>query len=87
MRKQTQYFINGIILLILGLLVITITPLIIENYRPISLEKYMYSEIEFFMLMACGVYYLFSPKYYKYQIISIALGMTYYFVFVHVMGF
>ena len=46
----------------------------------------MYTEIEFFMLAACSVYYLFSPKYYRYQIISIALALTYYFVFVRVIG-
>lgn len=78
LSNQTKYFINGVILLFLGLFCITFVPL----KTIVSVEKYLYLQIEFFLLCASAIYYLFSPKYYKQQILSILIGILYYLLFV-----
>ena len=83
MKKQTQYFINGLILLILAMADITILPLILAAIDN-SLDTFVYTEIEFFLLATCFVYYLFSPKYYKEQIVSIIFAVFYYFFFLEI---
>jgi len=84
MKKQTQYFINGLILLILAMLTITIAPIIIKKYLHQTLENYIYSEIEFFLLTACSIFYLFSPKFYKKQINTIFFSIIYYILFIKI---
>lgn len=79
LNTQTKYFINGIILLFLGLLCATFVPL-----NALSVEKYIYLQVEFFLLCASAIYYLFSPKYYPQQILSIFIGILYYFLFVKI---
>ena len=81
MRKQTKYFINGVILVILALLSITIVPLIVEKLGFYAIEKYIYAEIEFFLLIASASFWLFCPFYYRAQLLSILFALIYYFVF------
>lgn len=78
LNHQTQYFINGIILIIIALLSVTILP----KSNLLSIPKYAYYQIEFFVLCAASIYFLFSPKYYKGQILTILLGIIYYILFV-----
>jgi len=77
MRKQKQYFINGVILIIIAMMVVTIIPYCADKFK-INIEKTSYSEFEFFCLCASSLFYLFSPKYYKNQIFSIFLAYLYY---------
>ena len=80
MNKQKQYFINGLILLIIALLMITLIPYCADKLK-ITVEKSSFSEAEFFFLIASAIFYLFSPKYYKFQLFSIFCAFFYYFVF------
>ena len=47
----------------------------------IIIGNWIYYQIEFFLLVACGVFYVFSPKYYKHQIASILFGVLLYLLF------
>jgi hypothetical protein len=79
---QIKYFINGLILLFLALCSITHLPIILKEKCGLIFENYIYVELEFFLLVACAIFYLFSPKYYQYQIYSIIFGIIYYSFFV-----
>ena len=79
---QAKYFINGLILLALALFVITFMPIVLKEKYNIIFENYVYVELEFFLLVASSIFYLFSPKYYKYQIYSVLFGIIYYSFFV-----
>ena len=81
MKKQKQYFINGLILIIVALMAVTIVPYCTDRFR-LFIEKNVLCEFEFFTLCASALFYLFSPKYYKGQIISILSAYLYYFAFV-----
>lgn len=78
LNLQTQHFINGVILLFLGLLSVTFFPMIAK----FGWERYVYLQIEFFLLVCSSVFFLFSPKYFKHQVMSILLGILYYLLFV-----
>ncbi len=82
LNLQTKYFINGLILLALALFSITFLPMILKGKYNIIFENYIYVEFEFFLLVASSVFYLFSPKYYKFQIYSVLFGIIYYSFFV-----
>ena len=81
MKRQTQYYINGLILLMLGLFSITIVPVVVKSYVPIRVENYLYVEFEFFFLTAAALFFLFAPKYYKNQLISILTALLYFILF------
>ena len=83
MKKQKQYYINGLILIVIALITITVVPLIADKYK-IGFEKSSFSEFEFFILTAAALFYLFSPKYYKWQFISIVCGILYYLIFLKI---
>ena len=78
---QTKYFINGLILLASGLLCVTYLPLILKGKFAIIIESWIYYQIEFFLLVACAVFYVFSPKYYKQQIFSMVAAIIFYLIF------
>ncbi len=80
MNKQKQYFINGLILFIIALTMITIIPYCIDKLK-MAFEKDTFSELEFFAMTASALFFLFSPKYYKNQVIIIIFGFLYYFLF------
>ena len=83
LNHQTQYFINGLILLFLGVLSITILPVIITKLKiTIPYGNLFYRNLELFLLCACSVFYLFSPKFYKQQVISILFAMMFFNLFV-----
>ena len=86
MNKQKQYFINGLILLVIAILTITIIPYVADRWK-MAFEKSSFSELEFFLLTACTLFYLFSPKYYKNQVISIVFAYLFYFIFVKIFPF
>ena len=79
---QIKYFINGLILLALALYSITFLPIVLKERFGLVFENYIYVELEFFLLVAASIFYLFSPKYYQYQIYSILFGIIYYSFFV-----
>ena len=79
---QTQHFINGVILLFLGVLSVTFFPMFVK----LGWEKYVYLQIEFFFLACASVFFLFSPKYYKQQIMSVIFAILFYFMFVKFCG-
>lgn len=83
LNHQTQYFINGVILIVIGLLCVTIFPQIVrEKISFFAVANYTYYQAEFFTLCAAAIFFLFSPKYYKEQILTILLGLIYYILFV-----
>ena len=81
MNKQKQYFINGLILIVIAVLTVTVIPLCIDKLK-IAFEKNVFSDIELFVLMTGALFYLFSPKYYKMQVISILGALIFYLLFV-----
>jgi len=81
-KKQTKYFLIGGILLLCALFSITFLPLIIKFFTKLSIQKYIYVQIEFFLFVASSIFYLFSPKYYKQQILTILIAILYYYLFV-----
>ena len=83
MRKQKQYFINGLILVIIALFSITIAPYLADSFKMV-VEKHSFAEFEFFTLTAASLFYIFSPKYYKFQIISVLCAFIYYFAFLKI---
>ena len=70
MKKQTKYFTIGFLLLICALLSVTFLPIVIKLFTKLNIQKYIYIQIEFFLLIASSIFYLFSPKYYKWQILT-----------------
>ena len=80
-NHQTKYFINGVILIILALFCVTFLPFLIKNKANLMISSYIYFEIEFFLLSAASIFFLFSPKYYQNQILVILLGILYYILF------
>lgn len=80
MRKQKQYYINGLILLIIAMISITMLPHLADKLK-LTVEKSSFSEFEFFALCASALFYLFSPRYYKNQVLSIIFAFLYYFLF------
>ncbi len=85
MKRQTKYFIFGLLVLICAVFCTTFLPLIVKNcFYKINVENYIYFEIEFLLLVLGGVLFLFSPKYYKFQMLSIALLMIFYEIFIKI---
>jgi len=83
LSNQTKLFINGFFLIVIALLIVTILPPIVRAKTGMfSVANYIYYQVEFFVLAAASVFYLFSPKYYKEQVLSILLGILYYILFV-----
>ena len=87
MTKQTKYLINGIILLILGIIAISALPIIVQEYGYYTVSKSLYSQIEFVLFTACAIYYIFSPKYYRIQVLSIFIALCLYLLFLAVYSF
>ena len=80
MKKQKQYYINGLILIITGVFAVTVLPYLTDKIG-FYFDKSVFSEFEFFVLVAAGLFYLFSPKYYKSQMLSIILAIIFYLIF------
>lgn len=78
-NHQTKYFINGVILVILALFCVTFLPFILKNKTVIP--SYIFYQAEFFLLSAASIFFLFSPKHYKGQVLTILLGILYYILF------
>ena len=78
MKKQTKYFIIGLLFLISAMFSITLFPIFIKLFTKFSIQKYIFIQIEFFLLVASSIFYLFSPKYYKYQLLTILLAIISY---------
>lgn len=88
MKKQTKYFITGVFLLTGALFCITLLPMFIKICKiNLPIQRYMYAQVEFFILVACSIFYLFSPKYYKYQVLSVLTGILYYIIFAKIYSF
>ncbi len=83
LKRQTKYFTIGLLCLILAMFCITFLPVILKLYvKNIIFQNYIYVQIEFFLLAVCSIFYLFSPKYYFSQVVSIIFGIFYYLMFV-----
>lgn len=81
-NHQTKYFINGVILIVLALFCVTFLPFILKSKMSVVVSNYIYYQVEFFALCAASIFFLFSPKYYKEQILVILFGILYYSLFV-----
>lgn len=81
-NHQTKYFINGVILIGLALFCVTFLPFILKSKMSVVVSNYIYYQVEFFALCAASIFFLFSPKYYKEQILVILFGILYYSLFV-----
>ena len=79
---QTKYFINGVILVLIALFCVTFLPSLINDKTNFIISNYVFAQVEFFTLCAAIIFFLFSPKYYKGQIILFILGAIYYILFV-----
>lgn len=83
MKNQIKYFLIGLILLFCAVFCVTLLPLIVKIFfKHFYIQNYIYSEIEFLLMILCAVLYLFSPKFYKLQIVSIGVFAFLYFMFV-----
>ena len=78
LNRQTKYFINGVVLIILALFCVTFLPPLIKSKTSLIVQNYLYFEVEFFLLALSAIFFLFSPKYYKEQVLVILLGVLYY---------
>lgn len=74
---QKKYFINGVILIFIALLSVTYLPVVVK----INIENYVYYQIEFFALCAASIFFLFSPKYYKEQVLTIFFAIFLYLLY------
>lgn len=81
LTNQAKYFINGIVLIIVGLFCVTFAPSIVKSSTGHIIQNYIYYQIEFFTFCAASIFYLFSPKFFKGQILTILLGILYYILF------
>ncbi len=81
MKKQTAFFIIGIIFLFLAIFCITLLPYILKKYTLIKVQEYMFSEMEFLLLLLSAFCYTFSLKYYKAQILSILIALFCFLMF------
>lgn len=79
--NQIKYFINGIILIFLGLYSVTYLPGVIKLHSSIIIANYVFYQIEFFLLVAGAIFFLFSPRYYKWQMVIIVFAIFYYCLF------
>lgn len=83
MKRQTRYFITGLILLIIACCCITLIPAIIKTFfKSIVIYNYIFRQVEFLLLVLCAILFLFCPKYYKFQMLSIGFCFLFYFAFV-----
>lgn len=82
LNNQSKYFINGLFLLTFAVASVTHIPIILKTNFNLIFSAWLYYQIEFFLLCACAVFYLFSPKFYKYQVISVVFAFAYYVLFV-----
>lgn len=83
MNKQKQYYINGLILISIAIISVTLIPLLADKLK-IYTNKDFLCEFEFFSLTAGALYFLFSPKYYKHQVLSIVFIILYYLLFLKI---
>lgn len=81
MTKQKKYLINGIILLLLGVAANSIVPVIVQEFGYYNVSKSLYGQIEFFLFTACALYFMFSPKYYRIQVLCIFIALCLYLLF------
>lgn len=82
MKYQTKYYIMGTVCLVVAMLFATILPPLIKHFNFIYVEDYMFVAMKFFMLVACGAYYLFAPKYFKEQLLNILIALLAYILYV-----
>ena len=83
MKSSKKYFLIGLLLLFCAISCVTVVPLVFRVFfKTIVIENYFYFEAEFLILVLSGILFLFSAKYYKYQMISIAILIFLYLIFV-----
>ena len=82
-KVQKKYFIKGTIMLIGAIFSITVLPVLAHKYFKYMQDTKIFSEIEFFMLIMCGIFYVFCPRYYKHQWLAIFLGYGLYFLYIN----
>ncbi|MBR6297646.1 MAG: hypothetical protein IKR34_00205 [Candidatus Gastranaerophilales bacterium] len=82
-KIQKSYFIKGTIMLLGAIIAVTVFPDIVHKYFKSMHDNRFFSELEFFMLIMCGIFYVFCPRYYKYQWLVILMGYGLYFLYKH----
>jgi len=83
MNKQKQFFINGLILIMIATFATTVIPFLIDKLKIVS-EKGFFTEFAFFTLAASAIFYIFSPKYYKEQVLSVIFAIIFYLLFIKI---
>lgn len=85
MKRQTIFFILGIIFLFAAILCITILPAVLKNLGYANnIKDYILTEFEFLFMAFCFIFYLFSTEYFKQQILTILAALFFYIVFVRI---
>lgn len=83
MKRQLKYFLLGTLFVFLAALIVTLFPVILNEFG-FKIKPLIFSQIELFLLILSGVFYIFCPKYYRWQILVILYGICYYFIFLRV---
>lgn len=87
MNIKRKAFILGLFFLFFALLSVTVLPFAVLKYTHLDITEYSYIELEALFLICCAFLYVFSSKYYKYQIISILGALALYFFYLRIYDF
>lgn len=82
MKFQTKYYILGNIFLVLAMFLATLAPIAAKTLGINYIETYSYVALKLLFLIIAATYYLFSPRYYKFQVMNIFSAILFYFIFV-----
>lgn len=80
-KIQKKYFTKGTVMLFGAVFAITILPYIFYKCMKFGFDSYIFSLIEFVMLIMCGIFYIFCPRYYKYQWVCIVAAFILYYIY------
>jgi len=83
MKRQLKYFLLGAFFLFGAMLTITLLPVVLKEFY-IKINPLFLSQIELFLLLSAAVLFLFSPKYYKWQILCVLYAILYYLLFLRI---
>lgn len=82
LNRQLKYYLKGTVVLFCAMFCITLLPTFLKfvNFELI-IGEFTFVLLEFFLCTLGAILYLFSPKYYKWQVITVLLCVLYYFLF------
>ena len=80
-KIQRIYLSLGAISLFLSLTVITIVPVLMQFVFKNGCFRIFFSAAELFLLILCSVFYLFSQRYYAFQLCSFGFAFLLFYLF------